>query len=347
MAPVCGPGCGSQQAVRAALAVIGKRIGRDRGPHERRRDHLQPEAEHAALVGRQSLRFFLGSEAFDLAEAYRTPVLVMTDGEVGHMREKIVLPSEDQVKLVERRPPEADPESYVPFRAVRGAVPDMATFGTGYHTYVTGLTHGESGLPATDDAAAHTELVERQCRKISGAVDALTRVEVDVEEGATVGILSYGISARSAAGAVRLLREQGAKVSLLRLLTVFPFPERVVRKFAEPLERLVVPELNLGQVCHVTRESLEGEAVVERVSKIGGEIITPDEIVRAVLEGGARVFTEFGFLRYFMNSSVVAVSAALFATLFASLAAYAFSFKNFILKEKLFALIIASMMVPG
>jgi 2-oxoglutarate ferredoxin oxidoreductase subunit alpha len=233
-------------------------------------------------------------QAFDLAEEYRTPVLVMTDGEVGHMREKIVLTPREEAVVRERPRPSTERPEYVPFRAVRGKVPEMATFGTGYHTYVTGLTHGEGGLPATDDAAAHTALVARQCAKIGGAVDALTRVETDVEPGAEVGIVSYGISSRSAAGAVRLLRAEGHKVSHLRLLTVFPFPERVVREFAEPLGRVVVPEMNLGQICHVVRESLEGCAKVERVSKIGGEIITPAQVVAAVLTGGERVGTEYG-----------------------------------------------------
>ncbi len=224
--------------------------------------------------------------AFDWAERYRTPVLVMTDGEVGHMREKITLPSKEEIDIRPRSGPAVAPEQYVPFRAVRGKVPDMASFGTGYHTYVTGLTHDERGLPATDDPETHTRLVRRLCEKISDDVEALTRVERDVEDGTRVGIVSYGISSRSANGAVRLLRAEGKRVSHLRLMTVFPFPERVVQEFAATLDRIVVPEMNLGQICHTVREAIEGAARVERVSKIGGEIIDPSEIVRAVLEGG-------------------------------------------------------------
>ena len=227
--------------------------------------------------------------AFNLAEEYRNPVLVMTDGEVGHMREKIVLPAEKDIELVERRRPSGEPESHVPFRAVDGAVPEMAAFGTGFHTYVTGLTHNEKGLPATDDADEHTRLVGRLVGKIRDDAEKLTRVEIDSEEGAKVGIVSYGISARSAAGAVRMARAEGRKISHLRLISVFPFPERAVQNFASGLERIVVPEMNLGQICHLVREALEGGSVVERVSKIGGEIIPPEEIVRAVVEGGERV----------------------------------------------------------
>jgi 2-oxoglutarate ferredoxin oxidoreductase subunit alpha len=227
--------------------------------------------------------------AFDLAEQYRNPVLVMTDGEVGHMREKIVLPSREECALRPRSEPTVPPGEYVPFRATRGKIPDMASFGTGYRTYVTGLTHDPRGLPATDDAEAHTQLVRRICDKITDAVDDLTRVEITADEGARTGLVSYGVSSRSVDGAVRLLRAAGERVSHLRLITVFPFPEKVVQEFAAPLERIVVPELNLGQICHTVREAVDGRAVIERVSKIGGEIITPEEIVTAVREGGERV----------------------------------------------------------
>jgi 2-oxoglutarate ferredoxin oxidoreductase subunit alpha len=231
----------------------------------------------------------LTRDAFNLAERYRNPVLVMTDGEVGHMREKIVLPAEEELEIVERHGPSGDPGAHVPFRAVRGAVPEMARFGTGFHTYVTGLTHNERGLPATDDAEEHTRLVRRLVDKIRGDTDQLTRVEIDSEDDAKVGIVSYGVSARSAAGAVRIARAEGMKISHLRLISVFPFPERAIQNFANGLERVVVPELNLGQICHLVREALEGGSAVERVSKIGGEIIPPAEIVKALIEGGEGV----------------------------------------------------------
>jgi 2-oxoglutarate ferredoxin oxidoreductase subunit alpha len=181
------------------------------------------------------------------------------------------------------------PAEFTPFAASRGQIPEMPSFGSGYHTYVTGLTHDERGLPATDDAHEHTQLVERLCSKIADDTEKLTRVEADPDSGATVGIVSYGISSRSAAGAVRLLRRQGTKVAHLRLIGIFPFPERAIQDFAENLDRIVVPELNLGQICHLVREAVEGKASIEKVSKIGGEIIRPDEVARAVVNGGIRV----------------------------------------------------------
>jgi 2-oxoglutarate ferredoxin oxidoreductase subunit alpha len=232
----------------------------------------------------------LTRDAFDLAEQFRNPVLVMTDGEVGHMRERIVLPAADELAIRPRSAPTVGREEHVPFLAVKGGqIPEMADFGTGYHTYVTGLTHDERGLPATDDAEAHSRLVRRLCDKISSEVEQLTRVEEQRQDGARVGIVSYGISARSAQGAIRMLESDGERISHLRLITVFPFPERVVQEFADGLDRIIVPELNLGQICHVVREAIDGRAIIERVSKIGGEIIAPDEIVEAVRHGGERV----------------------------------------------------------
>ena len=132
--------------------------------------------------------------AFELADAYRNPVLVMTDGEIGHMREKIVLPAEEEIEHVFRREPSVPPESFTPFLAAKGRVPEMARFGSGYHTYVTGLTHDERGLPATDDAEKHSALVRRLCDKISADEETLTRVETDMEEGARVGIVFIMVS---------------------------------------------------------------------------------------------------------------------------------------------------------
>jgi 2-oxoglutarate ferredoxin oxidoreductase subunit alpha len=231
----------------------------------------------------------LTREAFALAERFRTPVLIMTDGEVGHMREKIVLPSAAECPVQERSAPCVERSAYVPFAAVRGEVPEMADFGTGYHTYVTGLTHNERGFPATDDPDAHAQLVTRICAKITNAGQELTRVELDVEAGAEVGIVSYGISARAASGAVTLLRSAGSRVSHLRLIGIYPFPELVVQEFAQDHKRLIVPEMNLGQICHTVREAVAGAAEVERVSKIGGEIIQPPEIAKAVKDGGIPV----------------------------------------------------------
>jgi 2-oxoglutarate ferredoxin oxidoreductase subunit alpha len=233
----------------------------------------------------------LTMDCFNLAERFRNPVILLTDGDVGHMRERLILPEREEYNVEHRVPPMEDKERYVPFEGTESGVPRVADFGLGYHTYVTGLTHDVTGLPATDDAAKHTRLVTRLVEKITSRREELTRVIADVQEGARIGIVSYGISARPSQGAVRLLREKGVAVSNMRLITVWPFPNRRVAEFAEGLDHIFVPEMNLGQVVHPVREAVEGRCPVSPLPKIGGVMHNPGEIAGAVeryLERGGR-----------------------------------------------------------
>ena len=229
-------------------------------------------------------------DSFNLAERFRNPVILLTDGDVGHMRERLVIPERKDYRVEHRVPPPDRGEGYVPFEAAPDDVPRVANFGLGYHTYVTGLTHDVSGLPSTDDAAKHTRLVTRLVEKISSKREELARVEVDHQDDARVGIISYGITARPAAGAVRLLREEGTPVSYMRLIGIWPFPNRQVAEFAAGHDHILVPEMNLGQVVHPVREAVEGQAKVRCLPKIGGVMHNPYEIMEAVdatLGGGA------------------------------------------------------------
>jgi 2-oxoglutarate ferredoxin oxidoreductase subunit alpha len=115
-------------------------------------------------------------ECFNLSEKYRNPVLLMTDGEVGHMREGITIPDFAEYNIFDREKPQKDPKEYTPFLPEQGKVPQIADFGCGYHTYITGLTHKPDGLPATDDAEIHTQLVNRICQKITDDTDEIIKV---------------------------------------------------------------------------------------------------------------------------------------------------------------------------
>jgi 2-oxoglutarate ferredoxin oxidoreductase subunit alpha len=221
-------------------------------------------------------------DCFNLAERFRNPVVLLTDGDVGHMRERLVIPGRKDYQVEHRVPPPESVEGYVPFEAQPDDVPKVANFGLGYHTYITGLTHDVTGLPATDDAEKHTRLVTRLVEKIASKREELARLEVDRDEDAKVGIVSYGITARPAAGAVRLLREEGIKVSFMRLIGIWPFPHRQVAEFAEGHDHILVPEMNLGQVVHPVREAVEGQARVTCLPKIGGVMHNPFEIMEAV-----------------------------------------------------------------
>jgi 2-oxoglutarate ferredoxin oxidoreductase subunit alpha len=221
-------------------------------------------------------------EAFNLSERYRNPVIVLTDGEVGHMREKIVIPAFDDIRAVDRETPKVPREEYVPFAGGESAVPPMAAFGQGYRTYVTGLTHTEKGLPATGSAEEHTKLVTRLCEKIRKNSADLEWVEERFMEEAEYAVVSYGVASRVALNAVRQLRDAKKKVGYVRLVGLWPFPEERIFELARQVKGILVPEMNLGQILHPVREAAEGNCRVDLLPKVGGEIHTPAEIMEAV-----------------------------------------------------------------
>ena len=227
-------------------------------------------------------------EAFNLSEKYRNPVCVMTDGEMGHLRERIVIPDEKDLKLVERVRATIDKEKYIPFTNSQtqknSKVPDFPTFGTGYHTYVTGLTHNEKGFPATDKQPDHERLVKRITEKITDDIDKLTNVEKTNLDDAEIAFVTYGATARPAESAVEMARAKGKKVGLLRLKLVWPFPEKEIIKVAKKVDKIIVPEMNLGQIVHCVKEYSCGECEVVSAPKIGGEMHLPNELYK-YLEG--------------------------------------------------------------
>ncbi len=220
-------------------------------------------------------------KAFNLAEEYRAPVFIMADGDLGHMREMVTIP--DELELFERKKPKVPPEEYIPFgpgQYGKKKVPEFGVFGTGYHTYVTGLTHNEKGLPATDDQEEHDRLVRRLCEKITDDREKLTDIEERHMEDADVALVSYGMSARSALGALNIARKDGKKVGYFRLKTIWPFPEKAIEELSQKVDKIVVIEMNTGQIYHKVKEYADCEVVLS--SKIGGEFHSPNEILAEV-----------------------------------------------------------------
>jgi 2-oxoglutarate ferredoxin oxidoreductase subunit alpha len=224
--------------------------------------------------------------AFNLAERYRNPVIILTDGDVGHMREEVIIPRRKEIKLEYRKSPSKDSENYKPFKAGKDKIPEMANFGTGYHTYVTGLTHKEDGLPSTDDKNIHHALIKRLSHKIADDRDKITIVEKKYQKGSKIALVSYGISARSTLRAVKMLRKKGTKTDYLRLISIWPFPIKEIEALAKKVDTIFVPEMNLGQINHPITEFSQGECEVVSIPKTGGEMHAPSEIVDMV-KGGA------------------------------------------------------------
>jgi 2-oxoglutarate ferredoxin oxidoreductase subunit alpha len=227
-------------------------------------------------------------EAFNLADRYRVPVFIMTDGEVGHMREKITMPDFKDVKFTPRKKPGRKTKDFQPFAVPDGTkVPAMATFGEGFHTYATGLTHTEKGYPSTDKQPDHDRLVRRIVEKVRDDVDKLTRVEKDYEKGkkSDAAVVCYGVSSRPVRHAVKELRRKGMKIDILRLITVWPFPAKEVAALGKRTKGIIVPEMNLGQIIHPVEQAVKGQCPVRPVSKIGGVIHRPQEIIDAIKGG--------------------------------------------------------------
>ena len=227
--------------------------------------------------------FDLTMHAFNLSEIYRTPVLVMTDAEVGHMTEKVVIPSPEEIEIVERRKPTVGPDEYLPYHVEPGEwVPPMAVAGDGYHIHVTGLTHDERGYPATSDDIAQWPLVRRLIGKIEENKDDIIMLEKDRLDDAEVVVVSYGMAARTSLWPIQMAREEGIRVGLLRLVTVWPFPEEEVRTLAAQVDGIVVPEINMGQIVREVERCAAGQAEVFRVSHPGGGIHDPQQVLATI-----------------------------------------------------------------
>jgi len=215
-------------------------------------------------------------EAFNLAEKYRVPVMVMSDEIVGHMREKITIPEE--VEITYRQMPEEGPETFLPFKAPSDGTSPMPAFGDGYKMHITGLTHDEKGYPDASNPESHSKLVNRLCNKIRKHTDEITRIKEEFTEDAEIIVLSYGAPARSALTAVKNARKQEVKAGFIKLETVWPFPKKLIKDAVVNAQKVMVVEMNLGQIFYEVERVLPDKEV-ELLPKIGGEMHIPTEIM--------------------------------------------------------------------
>lgn len=223
--------------------------------------------------------FELAVKAFNFSEKYRTPVILLTDEIIGHMREPIELPDFDTVEKFERIVTDS-PADYKAYRNGPGDVPPMANFGTGYRYHITGLFHDEVGFP-TQRLDEIEPWLERVNNKFDCNADDILLYQKDYQPGARTAILSYGASARTARHAMKQLRAKGEKVSLFTAQTIWPFPEKAVEELADSVERIIVPEMNMGQLA-LEIERVAGRKKVVRVNRANGEMVTPEMILSAV-----------------------------------------------------------------
>ena len=219
-------------------------------------------------------------KAFNLSEEFRLPVTILADEVVGHMNERVVIPPANEIAVIDRLKPTVPKESYLPYQPGPHGVAPMANVGDGYYMHVTGLTHDERGYPGMD-AATQEQMTARLRDKILGNLDRILDFETVMLDDAEVAVVAYGISARSARGAVLAAREQGIKVGLVKLNVVWPFPEQFIRELSAKVKAMIMPEINLGQMVLELERVAAGRCAVELVAHPGGGIITPDRIIAA------------------------------------------------------------------
>lgn len=227
--------------------------------------------------------FDLTIAAFNAADQYRVPSFVLMDEIVGHMTEHVVVPPVEKIPRVNRKRPSVPPGSpdFLPFKADEDLVPPMAHAGEGYKVHMTGLTHDERGYPSLT-AQTHEKLINRIVDKVRLNADRIVRYELIHTEDAEIVVVALGCTARSARRAVARARMQGIRAGMLRPITMWPFPQTVLKELAGNgvVKRFVVPEINLGQLC---REVQRHTALpITRLNHPGGAMITPDQILEAL-----------------------------------------------------------------
>jgi len=222
--------------------------------------------------------------AFNMAEKYRTPVILLLDEVTAHTREKIEIPNEGEFEVFSRTIPSMPPEWYKPYEETVRGVPPMPPIGSGYRFHVTGLTHDRNGFP-TQRPEEVVEIMDRIHRKIDQFFYDIQLVEeIDTEDAETV-VIAYGCVARSAELAVQQARENGIKAGLLKLKTLFPYPRRHTEKILAHTKTIIVPEMNMGQMSREVKRVNMGRAAVRTINRIDGQIITPSEILKVIMQG--------------------------------------------------------------
>ncbi|NHJ31938.1 MAG: 2-oxoacid:acceptor oxidoreductase subunit alpha [Asgard group archaeon] len=227
--------------------------------------------------------FDLSIDAFNLSEEYRTPVIMLTDESICHMFEKLVIPPKSKIKIVNRKKPKVAPKYYLSYKPDADMIPPMANAGEGYKVFVTGLTHDEKGYPVIT-AEAQEKLVKRLIDKILLNEEKIRRVENHLVDDAKILVISYGITSRSAKGAVNLARKKKIKAGLLRLITIWPFPTKLIEQLSKKVDAIVVAEINNGQIIKEVKEAVKKNIPIILSGKLGGSVHTPKEILNKIEE---------------------------------------------------------------
>jgi len=226
--------------------------------------------------------FELTVRAFNLAEKYRTPVILLADETIAHLREQATVPRLEQIEIFDRKKPGPSDRAFFGSEEVA----PMPSVGEGFNVAVTASTHDEYGVRFTQDPLVHRRMLSKLNAKINNHADDIVEVEDYNVDDCKVGIVSYGCTSRAVYEATERADAEGMRTGYVRLKTIWPFPDKAVKRLAESAERIIVPEMNLGQISReVQRVACNTEVIP--LNKIGGgELITPEELLAKILEGG-------------------------------------------------------------
>lgn len=227
--------------------------------------------------------YHLTVEAVNLSERFRTPVILLLDEVIAHLREGVSVFDPRKLKLVERPRPQGNQKDFKPFGGSIDEVPPIADLGMGYRCNFTGLVHNDTGGP-TSDPAVTDRLIRRITGKIEAHQDQIIRWEENLLDDANAVIFAYGCASRSAMRALQLARQEGLRAGLLRPVTLWPFPEKVVSAVAQKGIPIIVPEMNLGQLFYEVERVAAGRCRVRKLSRVDGRLFTPKEILAALKE---------------------------------------------------------------
>ncbi len=222
-------------------------------------------------------------DAFNNAEKYRTPVILLLDEVIAHMREKVDFDSVKGKEVFDRKKPTCPKDEYLAYENTEDLVPPMADFGSGYRYHVTGLVHDQFGFPSNNSEIADTQ-IRRLLNKIEKNKKDIIKYEEYKMDDAEVAFVAFGSTSRSAKESVDKLRSEGIKAGLYRPITIWPFADEKVKEISENVKNIIVAEMNLGQYVNEVKRVSSDKCKVDFYGKINGHLITPTELTNFVKE---------------------------------------------------------------
>jgi 2-oxoglutarate ferredoxin oxidoreductase subunit alpha len=280
---------GIEYAVAAEIPIVIVDVMRQRGENfPTQSDVMQARygaaGDHEMIVLTPSTvqeLFDLTFQAFNLAERFRNPVIVLSEATISLMREGIRIPRGDELKVLNRKKPIVPPEEFMPFRGEEDLVPRMSEFGDEYKVLYTHNPHDERGRIAWTPKM-YEDLYDRITKKISNKADEIAMFDTAMTDDAKIVVIAYGSESRGCIEAVRSARVQGIKAGMLKLRNVWPVPKSAIIESTRHASRILVPEMNTGRYYHVIREVVRSDIEVISLPKNEGRIHSPEEILEEI-----------------------------------------------------------------